>query len=262
MSTIYPFNVVAHFNGTGTTVSPTTLNTGSGYIAHAGSGTDLSYVQWKPFKQTAAATQRYMRAQKTQFFVFIISLRPTTTNWQDRLLSVEIGYTKFRRPTHFHCITDPTQSLYSNRHVSTNPQVEIIWPTNVFTSWGAVYVGVDKDWLPPVVVTSASTSSTDRVDFAASMTLLRMDFRGFILNNESTAYDLTTITNNVPSGTPFPFSRHESLPPGLYWRWAAFNGTNASGASRWSAVPGSDVTGYTAPAEEPSCPFVVKTGTI
>ena len=136
-----------------------------------------------------------------------------------------------------------------------------IWPQDTFTAWGAAYVLADRDWMPRVIVTPVSSGSP--VDFTASMTLWRISNSRLDLTSGN--YYATARADATPAGnstSTFAFSRHEALPPGLYWRTTGYPGSYMSPTARWSAVPGSNVTGYTAPAEEPSCPFVVKQGTI
>jgi hypothetical protein len=437
MSNLQSFNLVSHYTGRASTANPVNLSILADFAGSSGS--PQSFVQWRPAKQTTAADKRFFRSFDTQSFAYLISLTPTTPEWQTRLSEIEIGYTRFVRPNHVHCVpgvsplslsglassglgdtdltvrdpagnaipnaivvcrrrsfthtftpnsgasvvwtgygrgnwgwtgtsdtvvavrasasgvatnvlntslgptvdgvrTAPTGNVRAHLienfdtitvydsygvwvgvvdlgahaiHNSTTsyfssfsflPYIEWftlpvtpapattfpsaqsrsivsylpshslsnsikggpIWPQKTFTSWGAAYVQADRDWMPRVVVRSVSAGAP--VEFDASMTLWRvgnsrLDLPNTIYGITATA-DATRTLNLAAPTAPFAFSRHESLPPGLYWRASSYPGSYATGAARWSAVPGSNVTGYTAPAEEPSCPFVVKTGTI
>jgi hypothetical protein len=356
MSNLQSFNLVSHYTGEASTAGSAVLNLATDFAGSSTGSPVTSFVKWKPATQSAAPDKRFFRSFKTQSFAYLITLKPTTPSWQTRLSELEIGYTRFVRPNHVHCIpgvpvapgttdfnwpgiltphsgpsftydgttvvpyatlecfvtggtllyrrvgtsdgkiladgnivgcdywrivdqtgvwgisvggnyapaSNPRTLGYMLTHTSSNVIKDNIWPQDTFTAWGAAFVQADRDWMPRVIPTHVSAGSP--VDFDASMTLWRIG--NSRLDLTSTAYYATaradaTPTVNLASPTaPFAFSRHESLPPGLYWRASSYPGSYATGAARWAAVPGSDVTGYTAPTEEPSCPFVVKTGTI
>jgi hypothetical protein len=437
MTTTTKFNLVSHYTGEASTSGSSTFSISTDFTGSSTSSPVTSYVKWRPAKQTAAPDKRYFRSFKTQSFVYLITLKPTTSDWQTKLSEIEIGYTRFVRPDHVHCIpnftplsvgsissgegdfnvtirdangnplpnaivvyrrrdytysfsfgagpgirafwsgfgdgrfvpaltSDVTKFLtadssgvvtnalhnslggtvvsgfggpfsgpihvvntpffydltvydpnrawkspfeYFGHSVRTNPAASFyaltapqvywtgsvvpnpvpfsqpqsisvdtylpysqssnamkqkIWPQDTFTAWGAAYVLADRDWMPRVILTHVSPANP--VDFDASMTIwrvsnLRLGLSGSFPNAIPSS-DATQTSNLASPTAPFAFSRHESLPPGLYWRSTGYPGSYMSPTARWSAVPGSDVTGYTPPAEEPSCPFVVKTGTI
>lgn len=131
-----------------------------------------------------------------------------------------------------------------------------IWPTTTYQNFGIAYVAKEKDWMPPIFI--EKVSSTD-VTFDAKLSIMHLDvipgqiFLGSGLNHGLYTRETTDESGTDPLDPYLIRSDFDPVDDGLFRKHAS-NET-------WVGIPGSDVTGWTAPTSSTSCPFVVEEGT-
>jgi hypothetical protein len=150
-------------------------------------------------------------------------------------------------------VVSPVGGFIESEGITSN-----IWPTTTFTMFGHDWIEKNKSWMPPIEITK--TSSTN-VTFSASLAMLRLDhirplsFSAAISNplwpTGSVVISSSDETGSDPLLPYYVRADHAAIEPGLF---------RGSGGS-WVAVSGSYTTGWTAPTQSPTCPFVVVQGT-
>lgn len=216
-----------------------------------------SYAQWKFYEDTAAPSFRAIRATFNVSFAYFISITPTTpSNWQSFLTTLQIGrsldlrttgdnYRSFVKPTHSHSVTGyPT--LKNTGTVTTT-----VYPTSPFTGSGITRIKAGQDWFPPLRIGVNPFGGGTQVRANVECFLIRLDGIDRI-----TDASIVTDAGVLPgSNANFTSADLAAIDPGLFRRDPTGLGNN------WIGVPGSNVTGYTAPTGTPS-QYQVKQGTI
>lgn len=166
----------------------------------------------------------------------------------------------------FRTVPNPRVSTLTGprtRFLETGGIKKAIWPFNCFQASGFEIIPKDRDWMPPVRIIRNTT--TDVVADCYMLVVLA-DHMPLASITGQVPPQLSTQGSSIDGAGDtlanyFTRSTLTATEAGLYRKKTGYPATYFPPAQRWEACPGSDVTGYTPPANEPSCPFVVKKGT-
>lgn len=201
MSNLSPFALVGHYRGVGSSLDATTLTTPDYLFAYSPliQTSRVSSVKWiEASNLTDTPTKRVFRANYDTWLAYFITVKMKSSNYQTRIRNLEIGYKRFTRPSHVHCI--PTVDRYYENDAYFADGLEVVYqpatsPTSdiIVSNWNfKCMVGSDVVPYPICELYAAAPGVVSNIDDWDSSKVI-----GRLVGNASGEVKGMTARNNL-----------------------------------------------------------------